>query len=84
MLPMAHDELCVCELIHALAAAQPPISSHLAQLGEVGNVDACNSLRIAGVVWAFLCRLTCMLSWALVTNCVGEAAPERARRSPPG
>ncbi len=30
------DELCVCELTHALALAQPVISRHLAQLKEAG------------------------------------------------
>jgi len=29
-------ELCVCELTHALALAQPVISRHLAQLKEAG------------------------------------------------
>ncbi len=31
-----HGELCVCELTHALGAAQPKISRHLAQLRELG------------------------------------------------
>ncbi|MDH5358343.1 MAG: metalloregulator ArsR/SmtB family transcription factor [Gammaproteobacteria bacterium] len=30
------DELCVCELTHALGLAQPVISRHLAQLKEKG------------------------------------------------
>ena len=30
------DELCVCELTHALGLAQPVISRHLAQLKEAG------------------------------------------------
>ena len=30
------DELCVCELTHALDLAQPVISRHLAQLKEAG------------------------------------------------
>ena len=38
MLLMAHDELCVCELTHAIDAAQPHISSHLAQLRQLGLV----------------------------------------------
>ena len=36
MLLMQHDELCVCELTHAIGAAQPHISRHLAQLRELG------------------------------------------------
>jgi ArsR family transcriptional regulator len=31
-------ELCVCELTHALAATQPKVSRHLAQLREAGIV----------------------------------------------
>ena len=38
MLLMRHDELCVCELTHAIGAAQPHISRHLAQLREVGLI----------------------------------------------
>lgn len=32
-------ELCVCELTHALAVAQPTISRHLAQLRAAGVVE---------------------------------------------
>ena len=32
LLLLEHDELCVCELIHAIGAAQPTISRHLAHL----------------------------------------------------
>ncbi|MEJ2609306.1 MAG: metalloregulator ArsR/SmtB family transcription factor [Candidatus Thiodiazotropha sp.] len=35
---MQQEELCVCELTHALSAAQPHISRHLAQLREVGLI----------------------------------------------
>lgn len=38
LLLLQHDELCVCELTHALGAAQPHISRHLAQLRELGLV----------------------------------------------
>jgi len=38
MLLEAQGELCVCELTHALGAAQPHISRHLAQLREAGLV----------------------------------------------
>ena len=39
VLLMKHDELCVCELTHAIGAAQPHISRHLAQLRELGLVS---------------------------------------------
>jgi ArsR family transcriptional regulator len=35
----AHDELCVCELTHAIGVSQPHISRHLAQLRELGIVS---------------------------------------------
>ena len=38
LLLMKHGELCVCELTHALAASQPHISRHLAQLRDSGLV----------------------------------------------
>jgi len=38
MLLLRHDELCVCELTHALGAAQPHMSRHLAQLRQTGLV----------------------------------------------
>lgn len=34
MLLMQYEELCVCELTHALGAAQPHISRHLSHLRE--------------------------------------------------
>lgn len=33
-----HGELCVCELTHAMGAAQPHVSRHLAALREAGLV----------------------------------------------
>lgn len=38
LLLLQHGELCVCELTHAIGAAQPHISRHLAQLRELGLV----------------------------------------------
>ena len=35
---LQHDELCVCELTHAIGAAQPHISRHLAHLREAGLI----------------------------------------------
>ncbi|MEJ2618949.1 MAG: metalloregulator ArsR/SmtB family transcription factor [Candidatus Thiodiazotropha sp.] len=35
---LQHKELCVCELTHAIGAAQPHISRHLAQLREAGVI----------------------------------------------
>jgi ArsR family transcriptional regulator len=39
MLLLRQDELCVCELTHALRVAQPHISRHLALLRESGLVS---------------------------------------------
>ena len=39
MLLVQHNELCVCELTHAIVATQPHISRHLAQLREFGLVS---------------------------------------------
>jgi ArsR family transcriptional regulator len=39
LLLLAHDELCVCELTHALDLSQPHISRHLAMLREAGLVS---------------------------------------------
>lgn len=36
---VAEDELCVCELTHALGLSQPMISRHLASLRESGIVS---------------------------------------------
>jgi ArsR family transcriptional regulator len=38
LLLLLHEELCVCELTHALGAAQPHISRHLGHLRELGLV----------------------------------------------
>lgn len=38
LLLVRHEELCVCELTHAIGAAQPHISRHLAQLRQLGLV----------------------------------------------
>ena len=38
LLLLEFDELCVCELTHAIGAAQPHMSRHLGQLREVGLV----------------------------------------------
>lgn len=35
---LRHEELCVCELTHALGASQPHISRHLAHLRASGMV----------------------------------------------
>ena len=39
LLLLAHDELCVCELTHALDLSQPHVSRHLAALREAGLVS---------------------------------------------
>ena len=38
VLLLHRDELCVCELTHAIGAAQPHMSRHLAQLRQAGLV----------------------------------------------
>jgi len=38
VLLMHHDELCVCEMTHAIGVAQPHISRHLARLRELDMV----------------------------------------------
>jgi ArsR family transcriptional regulator len=38
LLLLAHEELCVCELTHALGIAQPTMSRHLALLRDSGLV----------------------------------------------
>ena len=40
LLLVAEDELCVCELTHALDLSQPKISRHLAALRESGLLEA--------------------------------------------
>lgn len=39
LLLLEHDERCVCEMTHAIGAAQPTISRHLAHLREVELVS---------------------------------------------
>lgn len=39
LLLVEHEELCVCELTHAIGAAQPTISRHLAHLREAELVS---------------------------------------------
>ena len=39
LLLLGHDELCVCELTHAIRVAQPTMSRHLAQLRDLGVVN---------------------------------------------
>ncbi len=38
LLLLEHEELCVCELTHAIGSAQPHMSRHLGQLRETGLV----------------------------------------------
>jgi ArsR family transcriptional regulator len=39
LLLVKYEELCVCELTHAIGATQPHVSRHLAQLRELGLVS---------------------------------------------
>ena len=54
------DELCVCELTHALEQAQPVISRHLAQLKEAGILLA----RKQGL-WVYYRINDALPNWAL-------------------
>jgi len=38
LLLLGEREMCVCELVHALALSQPKVSRHLAQLRDAGIV----------------------------------------------
>jgi ArsR family transcriptional regulator len=59
LLLVGHDELCVCELTHALGLPQPKISHHLGALRRAGLVTD----RKAGL-WVYY-RLPCGLpAWA--------------------
>jgi ArsR family transcriptional regulator, arsenate/arsenite/antimonite-responsive transcriptional repressor len=60
MLLVAHEELCVCELTHALGVGQPHVSRHLAQLRELGVVMD----RRPGL-WIYYRIHPALPSWAL-------------------
>ncbi len=60
MLIKQMDELCVCELTHALDLAQPVISRHLAQLKEAGVLLA----RKQGL-WVYYRLNDALPTWAL-------------------
>jgi ArsR family transcriptional regulator len=56
-----HNELCVCELTHALGASQPHISGHLAELRELGILTD----RREGL-WVYYSLNPALRSWARV------------------
>jgi ArsR family transcriptional regulator len=60
MLMQSEDELCVCELTHALKLSQPKISRHLAQLREAGLVR----VRREGL-WMYYQINPALPDWAL-------------------
>ncbi len=69
------DELCVCELTHALDLAQPVISRHLAQLKEAGILLA----RKQGL-WVYYRLNDALPNWALdiiqtTTNGIASTSP---------
>lgn len=69
------DELCVCELTHALDLAQPVISRHLAQLKEAGVLLA----RKQGL-WVYYRINDALPSWAqqvlqITTEGVADNSP---------
>ena len=59
LLLLRSDELCVCELTHAIGVSQPHISRHLAQLRELGLVAD----RRAGI-WVYYRINPAMPDWA--------------------
>src|SRR4030067_2551889 len=71
---VAEDELCVCQLTHALGLSQPMISRHLASLREAGIV----SDRRAGV-WIYYRLHPKLPRWArgVLTETVAAIAPTR-------
>ena len=60
LLILKMDELCVCELTHALDLAQPVISRHVAQLKEAGILLA----RKQGL-WVYYRINDALPNWAL-------------------
>lgn len=66
-----NEELCVCELVHALADIQPKVSRHLAMLRNCGLVtDAREGTRVYYRLAPTLPR------WAVETMCVTASAIE--------
>ncbi len=72
---VSHDELCVCELTHALALPQPKVSHHLAALRKAGLV----SDRKEGL-WTYYRLNSEMPEW--VTEVIGTTA-EGIKNEPP-
>jgi len=73
LLMRAEDELCVCELTHALDEIQPKISRHLATLREAGVVRD----RRAGQ-WIFYRLNESLPAWAIdVLDAVAEGAGDQ-------
>jgi ArsR family transcriptional regulator, arsenate/arsenite/antimonite-responsive transcriptional repressor len=60
VLLVRYEELCVCELTHALALPQPKISHHLASLRRAGLV----SDRKEGL-WIYYRINTALPAWAI-------------------
>ncbi|MDD5405149.1 MAG: metalloregulator ArsR/SmtB family transcription factor [Sulfuricella sp.] len=77
VLILKHEELCVCDLFHALEAPQPKVSRHLAVLRDAGVL----AQRREGT-WVFY-RLDPQLpAWAyrtlgLMADGVGNGVPYR-------
>jgi ArsR family transcriptional regulator, arsenate/arsenite/antimonite-responsive transcriptional repressor len=74
------EELCVCELVHALEVPQPRISRHLAQLRDCGLVRD----RRCGQ-WVFYRLRNDLPEWVRVVllsalEAVGDTAPYEADR----
>ncbi|MDD3517762.1 MAG: metalloregulator ArsR/SmtB family transcription factor [Chromatiales bacterium] len=81
LLLLAEGELCVCELTHAMGAAQPMVSRHLAQMREVGLVQD----RRAGL-WIHYRLHPDLPQWArdalaAVADGLGRSEPHRSDRA---
>jgi len=75
LLLTTHDELCVCELTHALALPQPKISHHLGALRKAGLVsDSKQGL------WVYYRLSADLPDWALAV--LAEAEKGLAQEAP--
>lgn len=75
MLLQAHNELCVCELTHALGISQPHVSRHLALLRDSGLVID----RRAGL-WVYYRLNPDIADW--IRNILNETYQGVASQSP--
>jgi len=67
----SNEELCVCELVHALADIQPKVSRHLAMLRNCGLLTDAREGR-----WVYYRLATTLPRWAVETMCLTASAIE--------